>query len=344
MKLNTERLKDFCKNVMQSAGVSAENAGEFAESIVNADMRGVSSHGVTRLKTYYQRCRLGLVDPKAEPRITAESPSLIAVDGCNALGVVSAGFAMRECIRRARQTGVCFAAVKGGNHFGYAAYFAQMAEREGMIGFAAANGPVAIPPIGGREPVLGTSPLAVTVPAGRCDPLELDMATSIVARGKVKLAEKEGKPIPADWGIDAAGKPTTDPSAVKYLMPFGGAKGFGIGLVIEVLCSCLSGAKNAMNLGSLYDFSGKKQDSGFFVGALDVSKLMPVEAFKAETDALFGTIKASPRAEGVREIFTPGEIELNKARLAEQEGVEVGAAVLAELQEVAADCGLPLPW
>lgn len=340
MKVDALKLKDFCKEVMIHAGVSEENAATFAESIVNADMRGVSSHGVTRLKTYYQRCKMGLVDPKAVPTIITDAPSLISVDGCNALGVVSASFAMQECIRRAKDSGACFATVKGGNHFGYAAFFAQQAAKEGMIGFAIANGPVAIPPIGGKEPVLGTSPLAIVVPAGKCNQLELDMATSIVARGKIKLAEKEGKLIPAEWGIDTNGKPTTDPSAVKYLMPFGGAKGFGIGLVIEVLCSCLSGAKNAMTLGSLYDFSGKKQDSGFFVGAIDVSKIMPTDDFKAATDDLFQTIKNSPKADGINEIFTPGEIEIRKYNRAEKEGIEIGDAVVAELFDVAKECNI----
>lgn len=340
MRLEATKLKNFCRDIMRHAGVSEADAANFAESIVNADMRGVSSHGVTRLSTYYKRCKMGLVDPKAVPVVTGGAPSLIAVDGRNALGVVSASFAMWECIERARMTGACFAAVKRGNHFGYAAYYAQQAAREGMIGFAVANGPVAIPPIGGREPVLGTSPLAVVIPAGECAPLELDMATSIVARGKIKLAEKEGRSIPADWGIDENGQPTTDPKAVKYLMPFGGAKGFGIGLVIEVLCSCLSGAKNAMTLGSLYDFSGKEQDSGFFVGAIDVGRILPPEIFRKEVDALFTAIKNTPKADGVSEIFTPGEIEIRKAEAAAENGIEIGPAVIAELTELAEDCGV----
>lgn len=340
MRADAKKLKAFCKAVMESAGVSERDAAVFAENIVNADMRGVSSHGVTRLATYHKRCKMGLVDPKAVPVIETGAPSLIAVDGKNALGAVSASFAMEQCIARARETGACFATVRRGNHFGYAAFYAQQAAKAGMIGFAVANGPVAIPPIGGKEPVLGTSPMAVVIPAGKCNQLELDMATSVVARGKINLAVKEGKSIPEGWGIDKDGKTTTDPSAVKYLLPFGGAKGFGIGLIIEVLCSVLSGAKNAMTLGALYDFSGKEQDSGFFVGALDVSKLMPLEDFKAAADELFSTIKNSPKAEGVTEIFTPGEIEINKAKKAEAEGIEIGPAVAAELKALAEECGI----
>lgn len=340
MKLNCNKARDFVKKAIMNVGVSNENATHFANCLIEADMRGMSSHGVTRLKTYYDRCKQGLVDPKAVPEIICDNPSLLAIDGKNALGFVSATFAMKECIKRAKKTGACFATVKGGNHFGLAAYYTQMAEKEGMIGFAISNGPVAIPPIGGREPVLGTSPLAVAIPTDKSNPLELDMATSYVARGKIKLAAKEGRSIPADWAIDANGNPTTDPNAVKYLMPFGGPKGFGIGLIIEVLCSCLSGAKNAMTMGSLYDFSGKHQDAGFFVGAIDISALMPVDKFKSAVDDLFTTIKNSPKAEGVEEIYTPGEIEIKKAQKAEIEGIEVGPAVLEELNQVAFDSGI----
>jgi len=341
MKLDCKKTLEFAKKAMMNAGVSEENATYFAECIIEADMRGMSSHGVTRLKTYYDRCKQGLVDPKAVPEILVDNPSLLAIDGKNALGFVSATFAMKECIKRAKKTGACFATVKGGNHFGLAAYYTQMAEKEGMIGFAVSNGPVAIPPIGGREPVLGTSPLAVAIPADKCNPLELDMATSYVARGKIKLAAKEGRPIPSDWAIDANGNPTTDPNAVKYLMPFGGPKGFGIGLIIEVLCSCFSGAKNAMTMGSLYDFSGKHQDAGFFIGAINVRSIKPVNEFTSSVDELFSTIKNSPKADGINEIYTPGEIEIKKSQKAEVEGIEIGPAVLEELKQVAADCNIP---
>ena len=341
MRYESEKLKSFCTAVMEAAGLNEEESRRFADSLVNADLRGVGSHGVTRLKTYYQRLRDGLVDANAKPEIVSGAPSLLLVDGKNAMGVSSASYAMRECIERAKQTGACFAAVKGGNHFGYAAYFAEQAASAGMIGIAMANGPVAIPPIGGKAPILGTNPLAVVIPAGNALPLELDMATSVVARGKVKLAEKEGKPIPLGWGVDAGGNPTTDPAAVKCVLPFGGAKGFGIGLIIEVLCSCLSGAKNSQTLGSFYDFSGKHQDSGFFVGALNIGAVLPMEQFAASIEALFASIKASPKADGVEEIFIPGEIELRRLEKGRQEGLSIPPAVLKELEELSAETGVP---
>lgn len=340
MYFDPEKLKTFCQQVMCCGGLSEEDSANFSQSLLNADLRGVKSHGVTRLKTYYQRIRDGLVDSSAKPEIVIDNPSLILVDGNNAMGVVSASYAMKSCIERARKSGACFAAIKGGNHFGYAAYYAEQACQEGMIGIAMANGPVAIPPIGGKEPVLGTNPLAVVIPAGKKLPLELDMATSVVARGKIKLAEKEGKSIPTGWGIDKDGLPTTDPAAVKCVLPFGGPKGFAIALIIDILSSCISGAKNSQTLGSFYDFSGVHQDSGFFVGALDISKIVDKNLFAERIGDLIDSIKNSPKAEGVSEIFMPGEIELKKATSGKESGIDLPDAVIKELVELSQECGI----
>jgi len=340
MKYDAEKIKSFCERVMESAGVGHRDAALFSSCLVTADMRGMHSHGVTRLKTYYQRCRMGLVDPKGVPAIVRDTPSLLIVDGNNSLGTVSAAFAMEKCVFRAKENGVCFAAVRGGNHFGIAAYYAHIAAQNGMIGIACANGPVAIPAIGGAQPVLGTSPLAITVPSPEGLPIDLDMATSVVARGKIKLAQKEGKPIPEGWGIDANGRSTTDPNQVQYLLPFGGPKGFGIGLIIEILCSCLSGAKNAMTMGSLYDLSGTHQESGFFLGALNVGAVMDLDAFTSSVGELAAAIKASKRREGVSEILMPGELELRRHDQAAQEGIDIGPAVIEELEQLAKECGV----
>lgn len=341
MRCDAKKMKAFCCRVMCSGGLNEANSKLFSESLVNADMRGISSHGVTRLKTYYKRIRDGLVDANAEPEIVSDNPALLLVDGKNGMGVSSASYAMQACIERARGFGACFAAIRGGNHFGYAAFFAQQAAHHGMIGIAMANGPAALPPIGGKEPMLGTNPLAIVIPTGGAVPFELDLATSVVARGKIKLAEKEGRSIPPDWGIDKNGLPTTDPAAVKCVLPFGGAKGFGISLAIEVLCSCLSGAKNGQTMGSFYDFSGKHQDSGFFVGALNIGSIVPINKFKEGIDELLLSIKSSPLTSGCEEIFIPGEIELYKQQAAEREGIEISEAVIKELQELSVLCNVP---
>lgn len=335
-----KKLKEFVTAVMEDAGLSETDARQFADSLLYAQMRGIGSHGLTRLTTYYRRAKEGLVDPKTEPVILKDMPAMLLIDGNNNMGVTSAMYAMELCVERAKTNGVCFAAVKGGNHFGCASYFAEEAAREGMIGMAMANGPVAMAPIGGKEPVLGTNPLAIAIPAAGRKPFVLDMATSVVARGKVALAAKEGRTIPMGWGIDANGHDTTDPNAVKCVLPFGGPKGYGIALMIEVMCSCLSGAMNGQTMGSFYDFSGKTQNSGFFVGALNARGLR--EGVEDATDSLFASVKDSPKAEGVSEIFIPGEIEQRNFEKAEREGICLSEPIVKELNQLAEACQIPL--
>lgn len=335
------KLKKYTSNIMQRAGLSPEKSDLFAESLVDADSRGISSHGLTRLKTYAYRLETGLVDAGAEPVVLRDTSSMLLIDGNNALGVPSAMTAMKMCVEHAGKSGACFAAVRGGNHFGMAEFFTDYAARNNMIGIAMANGPAALAAIGGIEPVLGTNPLAVSIPAGRHPTMTLDMATSIVARGKVTLAAKEGRAIPEGWAIDAEGRPATDPHKANCMLPFGGAKGYGIGLIIEIMCSCLSGACNGKTMGSFYDFSGKKQDSGFFLGAFNVGGIMDIEQFKYRVDDLLDSIKSSPRAAGCKEVFVPGEIEIRKAAAAEENGISIPDAVLKELKEISGKYKVP---
>lgn len=340
MLFNARKLKAFASGIMQKAGLDEESSRIFAESLVNADMRGIGSHGLTRLTAYSRRIRDGLVSRNSEIKILQDADSLLLIDGQNGMGAVTAYRAMELCIERAAKNGCCFAAVQGGNHFGYAAFFTEYAASKGMIGVSMANGPVAIVPTGGAKPMLGTNPLSISIPAGRYPTMVLDMATSIVARGKVTLAKKEGRTIPDNWGVDIEGRPTTDPDKVYAMLPFGGAKGYAIALIIEILCSCLSGALNGQNMGSFYDYT-RIQQSGFFLGAFNISSIMPLDVFKDRVDELFDSIKNSPKAPGVSEIMIPGEIELNKYEHALKEGVQLSEAVIKELKALSIEYGIP---
>ena len=337
---DAEKLKAFCRGVMSSAGLPEEDCRIFADSLVAADMRGIPSHGVTRLKAYHRRLVDGVTDAAAKPSIAAQMPSLLLVDGNNAMGVTSASFAMRACIERAKETGACFAAVRGGNHFGYAAYYSELAARAGMIGVSMCNASHAVAPYGGRTAELGTNPLAVSVPGRNSILVDLDMATSLVARGKVTLAAKKGQPIPADWGIDEAGRATTDPNAVHCVLPFGGYKGYGVGLIVEILSACFSGAASSQSMGSFYDFS-RPQNVGFFLGALNVGGVTDFGGFAERVDALLRSLKAAPKAEGCDEILIAGEPEARRECAARKQGVDIPPAVLRELEELGERCGVP---
>ena len=201
MRYTAEELRGFAARITEKAGLSPAARDIFSDSLVQADLRGISSHGVTRLAAYAKRVELGLVDGFAVPELLADGGSLLSVDGKNGMGAYVGAWTMDLCIQRARERGSCFAAVSHCNHFGYAAYFTERAAEAGMLGLAIANGPKALPPTGGSAPLLGTNPLAVSLPTGVAGrPLTLDMATSAVARGKVTLARKTGQDIPLGWG------------------------------------------------------------------------------------------------------------------------------------------------
>lgn len=340
MLFDAKKLKDFTSSIMQKAGLDEESSRIFAESLVNADMRGIASHGLTRLTTYARRVRDGLVSRDSKIKIIKDGSSILLIDGQNGMGVVTAYRTMEICVERAAKNGCCFAAVRGGNHFGYAGYFTEYAASKDMIGISMANGPAAIVPTGGAKPLLGTNPLSISIPARRYPPMILDMSTSVVARGKVTLAKKEGRTIPNNWGVDIEGRPTTDPAKVYAMLPFGGAKGYGISLIIEILCSCLSGALNGQTMGSFYDYT-RIQESGFFLGAINISSIMPLDVFKDKVDELFDSIKNSPKAPGVSEIMIPGEIELIKYESSLKEGVQLSEAVIKELEALSIEYGVP---
>ena len=241
---------------------------------------------------------------------------------------------MQIAMEKARQTGVAAVSVYNSGHFGAAGYFTRMAAKENMIGFACTNGLPAIAPWGSTKPYNGTNPFAVGIPT-RSDPIVLDMATSVVARGKVMLAKKEGKPIPEGWALDENGKPTTDPAAALAgtMFPIGGVKGYGIALMIDLLCAALSGADVGTHLTPLDQLHGSQNLGHFFI-AVDVEKLRPVDDFLDDVEMIKNDIKSLPRIEGVEKIMMPGEPENDKKRERMENGIQITPAVYRDLEMI----------
>jgi len=343
MIFHAAQLKNYCRTIMTAHGVDADCAETVADMLIDAELTGVATHGVSRLAIYVERVDRGLVSKRGDARIIRESPSALAIDAGNSFGAVGAKFAMEACIRKARGTGCCFAAVKNSNHFGTAAYYTRMAARAGMIGFCCTNLTAKIAPHGAAEPFMGTDPISVAVPSDGY-PVVLDMTPSAAALGKLILAQKLGKDIPLGWALDRDGRPTADPAAGRAgsLIPIGGAKGSGLALMVEVLSGILSGAGTATHLHDLYAFDAP-QGVGHFLGAVDVSHFIDADAFRAGVSAMAGEIKALRRAEGVDEVLLPGERSARSAEKKSVEGVEVPEAVCAELAALGAPYGVALP-
>ena len=339
--IDCEKLTEFVKKVMMSAGLSEETADIFADALVFADMRGVGSHGVTRLVVYYKRILEGQVDPSAVPEILREYPSMLHIDVKNGMGAPAALSAMKKCVEKARVTGACFAAMKGGNHFGCAGYFTKYAAEQGMIGIAMADANAIVAPTGSRQPMLGTNPLSISVPAKGKAPFLLDMATSVVANGKIKLALKEGRNIPEGWGMDADGNVTTDPSRVKFLMPFGGYKGYGISMAIDLLCAVLPGARDSRTMGSFWNVGdGEIQGTGFFLGCINPGAITDPEEFMEGVSRYIDEMKAAKLADGYEEVLVAGEPEERKYQQAKKDGIRLSDVVLGELARVGESAGV----
>jgi LDH2 family malate/lactate/ureidoglycolate dehydrogenase len=342
MKYDSKRLMKFATDLFEKAGMPTLEAEISARSLVEADMRGVGSHGLMRLRTYAKRITTGVVKAGVKPSVVRDKPASLLVDGKNGMGCVVALDVMQLCMKRAEETGACFAAVYNGNHFGIASLFTVAAAEAGFIGLALSNATASVVPYGGAVPKLGANPLSVAIPSGRRRPLVLDMATSVVAQGKIIQANKEGRTIPEGWAVDAQGQPTTDPAAALKgsMLPFGGPKGYAIGLIIQILCSALCGANSDPAIPSFWNNFEDPQNLGFFLGAIKIDGFATPEQYGGRIDALMDGIKACPPAPGVAEVLLPGELEFRNQDLAEKQGIELSDPIAGDLRALAGEYGV----
>ncbi len=337
-------LHDYCRDVLVAAGVDGDCALTVADMLIDAELSGISTHGVSRMSIYMQRMEKGLMSKTNNIRVIKESPSAVVIDAGNTLGAAAAKFAMELCIRKAREAGCCFASVRGSNHFGTAGYYTKMASAHDMIGFACTNLTGKIAPHGSADPFMGTNPIAVCAPSHNA-PFLLDMTPTVAALGKLILAQKLGQEIPIGWALDKDGKPTADPAEGRKgsLVPIGGAKGSGMAMAVDILSGILSGAGYGPHLHDLYAFDAP-QGIGHFMGAIDISHFIEVEAFKAMMDTYADEIHGLRKADGFSEITVPGERSLRKAEENSVKGIDLPDAVYQELSALGKPYGLTLKY
>jgi len=351
LRFKKQDLIDYTVRFMEKLGVPAADAEIVGDVLIEADLRGVSSHGLIRLSTYYgSRLKKGYMDPATPSKVIKETDTTIAFDGGNGLGQVNGYRAMDACIEKAKSSNIALATVKGSNHYGIAAYYAMMALKEDMIGISMTNSQPLTTPTYGRTAVLGTNPIAVAAPSYERFPYVLDMATSVVPIGKVKVFEKKGQKIPMGWGIDDDGNVTDDPKKVQSggpgaVLPLGSTdvlrsyKGYGLALMVDILCGALSGAAVLTDVG--FPHEPKKSDVGHFFMAIKIDAFRPVLDFKKQIDYMVGLLKDSPRAAGQDEIFIAGEKEYLAAEENRRKGVPLLDKIVEELKLNGADIGAP---
>lgn len=332
-----EELKAMIWALTAAAGIPEEDCAIVTESLAQADMRGIHSHGVLRLPLYLKRVCTGAVNAKPQCPILQETMATALMDGDHGLGQISGHRAMHLAMEKAALCGIGAVVVRQGHHFGAAAYYAMMAGERDMIGIALTNTPPLMAAWGGNTRMVGNNPFAVFVPAGEELPILLDMALSQVAQGKISLAAAKGEKIPPDWSTDAQGNPTTDPLAALQgiLLPSGGHKGYGLAVMIDLLTGILSGAQYGSHVRTMSGYPTEHQDSGQFYIAIRIEAFRSLDAFKHDVDAYIREIKSSPKAEWAQAIYLPGEQSFLRYRQNMREGIELPEGVIQDIREVA---------
>lgn len=334
-------LKAWSASLLESWGYRISDADYVAESLIEANLRGIDSHGVARLPIYRRRIKEGLVDPRAVPVVVTDD-AVIRVDAAGAPGQLAARAATTALASVAGRFGVATAVVRGSSHFGTAGHYARSLAAHGLVALVVSNSEPIVVPFGGSRALLGTNPLAFAAP-GPDWPISLDMATSTSAMGKVDLARSLGKSVPGDWGVDSAGRSTTDASQVVALLPAAGPKGYGLAFMVEILGGVLAGAAVGHEIGNMYRDFDRPQNVGHWMMAIDVKRLLPLVDFTDRIGDLIGMAHATEPAPGAAGVLVPGEPEERIKTDRTVSGIPLAPATIAELTELGERCAVAFP-
>lgn len=335
-RVDSKALVALSQAIFETCGMSTPDAHLLADSLVDADLNGVHSHGVLRVPEYVKKLTVDGVDPRGRPGVVKDEGACLVVDGHNAMGQIGASYAMDQVIARAKDIGMAAAGVRGSNHCGAMAYFARMPLAHDMIGIATTNALPTMAPWGGAERILGINPLGFAIPAGVEPPIVYDAAFSGTAHGKIRVYQQKGLTLPEGWAADKEGVPTTDPSkAIEgLLLPIGAFKGVSLALIMGILSSMLSGASYGTELGNMEDGPSPGAD-GHFVAAIRVSAFEEVAIFKERVDKAIHQIHNSRKAPGVDRLYAPGEPESIRREAYRRDGIPLNDVTLADIKKTA---------
>lgn len=344
-RFTAEALTEYARAIFLSAGLREADAALVAGDLVKANLRGVDSHGVSRIPMYLERLRRGLVNPRPNVTLTKVAGAVAHVDGDNGMGFIASDAAMNAACDLAADMGIGLAGVHRSTHFGMGACYALRAIERGYISLIFTNSSPAIPMWGGRTTFLGASPIAAGIPGGKHPPYVMDMAMTVIARGKIRLAAMKGDPIPQGLALDVDGNPTTDAAKAfeGVCLPFGGVKGSVLGTLMDLLAGLFTGANFGGDVKSLYFDHSEPQNVGHLFFAIQPDLFMALTDFQARMDTFYERIKELPRAAGVDEIMLPGEPEQRREDQRRQGGIPVTDNVVADLTAEGARVGVAFP-
>ena len=339
IRVPASAIKAFISDALRACGLADADAGTVADAMVEADLTGSDAHGVFRLPGYVRSLKRGQFNPRAEIRVVERGPATAMIDGDNAMGHLVMTAAAKLAVELARQSGVAWVGARRSNHAGAGAVYATIPLRERMIGIYGAGSSVNhMAPWGGAEPLLGTNPIAVAIPAHAEAPVVLDIATSIASNGAIRTFELEGKPLPQGWVIDRAdGSSITDPTRLSEgtFAPMAGYKGSGLSLVLGLLAGPLNGAAFGRDVRDFAAPPGKDASVGQFVIALDVARFLPFDVFTAEVDRHVRALSDSKPLPGFNAVRVPGQGRLARKNEREKHGVPLSETLIKQLDELA---------
>lgn len=333
--ISIAELEALAAAALRAAGASPEQARSTARALVAADAQGLATHGVSRVAMYTSHLRSGRVNGQAVPWVRPGRPASVLIDAGEGFAFPACELAVQEAITRAKAQGLALVGVCNSHHFGAAAYHLEPVARAGLIGIAMGNAPAAMPAAGGTRPLLGTNPLAAVFPRADASPLVMDLALSEVARGKLMVAAQKGEPIPLGWALDEHGRPTTDAKAGLRgsMLPFGsasgGVKGALLALLVELLVITLTGARFGAEVDTFFEEGGNVPRIGQLFLVIDPGGMAGTAVYRERIEAIIAAMCAE---EGVR---VPGDRREQKARLAQERGLEIPEGVLAAVRRLA---------
>ena len=341
--LSADKIVWVCSSILEAAGGSREDSRSVAESLTESNLMGHDSHGVIRIPSYVDMIQRGFMNPKADISVIRETPTTALIDGNWGFGQVTAKKGLKISIKKARENRLSHVGIFHCTHIGRLGEYSQLAAEEGFISIISCNsgktgGGGGVSPFGGAEALLGTNPVSIAFPAAESKPFVLDIATSVVSQGKIKVAKDKGDPIPEGWVADKYGNSTTNPNDLYdggFLLPFGGYQGYGLSLFIEVMGGILSGARCA----ALPDYKG---GNGINMLLLDIEAFRPLAEFSENVDILFNRVKNSKLAPGCGEILIPGEPEFRIKEERVKKGVIIPDKTWKDILAVASKYGLDL--
>lgn len=343
MKIDPNLLREAAVQILKGLKAGDDEAMIVAEAMVQADARGIDTHGVYLLTLLQGRVAAGMINIPTKVSVIRDEAATALLDSGNGLGQFVVRRAMATSIAKAALYGIGSCLVRNTNNIGMLSLYSQQAAASGMIGLVMANAAPAMSPWGGADPFLGTNPLSIGIPGGNGFGVLLDMSSSQVARGKIRRAARQNEPLPPGWALDKEGRPTTDAAeALKgTLLPIGGPKGYGLALAVDIIAGLLSGSQYGPDIKSFHELQGPT-GVGVFTLAIDIKRFMPYEQFASLVESYLASLKASHKAPGVTRIYLPGEIELEKEKESFERGIEVNEALVDKLNQLLERCGSTL--